>query len=114
MTGHNLCTEQPYNTDETGLFWKCITYKTLAGAAETDQDIIDHVTGSSVTPPPWEVEEKDETEDAQTEVKVHTNTKAIEHLKNAIFWHEAEDEPDQMHLRVLRFPRENAVRDTAH
>ena len=46
----------------------------------TDQDIIDHVTGSSATPPP----EEDDTEDGQTEAKVPTNTEAIEHLENAI------------------------------
>ena len=35
MEAHNLCPEQLYNADESGLFWKCITDKHLAGAEET-------------------------------------------------------------------------------
>ena len=33
MEEHNLCPQMLYNADETGLFWKCITDKTSAGAA---------------------------------------------------------------------------------
>ena len=57
----------------------------------TDKDIIDQVTGSSVTPPPEEDED-------DTEAKVPTNTDASEHSGNTILWLEVEDEADQMHM----------------
>ena len=73
----------------------------------TDQDIIDHVTGSSVTPPPGE--EEDDPEDAQTEAKVPTNTEANSTFGKSHLWLE-----DEMHLCVLRFLREMAVKQTQH
>ena len=66
----------------------------------TDQDVIDHVTGSSVTPPPEKKEEDDDTEDAQTEAKVPTKTEAIEHLVNTILWLDAEDEADHAECSI--------------
>ena len=76
----------------------------------TDQDIIDYVTSSSVAPPHEEDKEEDDTEDAQIEAKIPTNTEAIEHLEKAILWIKAEDEADQMRMCVLRFLREKEVK----